>query len=144
MQYGIFIRVEQCCSRRWGGKLLSEDLSCREVSPAVLQKRLGFSIWYVVHPFFLKREDMKHETRMARLGVRSTSSTHHIHLDDYTHRIMSTLERESFLTISSLPTTYSIVLYCGCSEKAHFSTLHYKLAAIKTVGIFEIFFQKIA
>ena len=70
-----------------------------------------------------EREDMKHETRMARLGVRSTSSTHHIHLDDYTHRIMSTLERESFLTISSLPTTYSIVLYCGCSEKAHFSTL---------------------
>ena len=56
---------------------------------------------------------MKHETRMARLGVRSTSSTHHIHLDDYTHRIMSTLERESFLTISSLPTTYSIVLYCS-------------------------------
>ena len=93
--------------------LLSEDyLSCREVSPAaaavVLQKRLGFSIWYVVSIHFSWREDMKHETRMARLGVRSTSSTHHIHLDDYTHTSYNVNFGESFLTISNLYTTFLV------------------------------------
>ena len=96
MQYGIFIRVEQRSRVVEDEENSSQRIYHveRSLQHIVLQKRLGFSIWYVVHPFFLKREDMKHETRMARLGVRSTSSTHHIHLDDYTHRrIMSTLEK---------------------------------------------------
>ena len=122
--------------------LLSEDyLSCREVSPAaaavVLQKRLGFSIWYVVSIHFSWREDMKHETRMARLGVRSTSSTHHIHLDDYTHTSYNVNFGESFLTISNLYTTFLVQhkvlllyiaadIWCTSYDETKFSKVHQK------------------
>ena len=88
-------------------------------------KKIGiFHLVCCVHPFFLKREDMKHETRMARLGVRSTSSTHHIHLDDYTHTSYNVNFGESFLTISNLYTTFLVqhkvlLLYSSRSSAHH-------------------------
>ena len=84
---------------------MSRGLSSSSSPP----KKIGiFHLVCCVHPFFLKREDMKHETRMARLGVRSTSSTHHIHLDDYTHTSYNVNFGESFLTISNLYTTFLV------------------------------------
>ena len=129
MQYGIFIRVEHSVySKRWG-KLLSEDyLSCREVSPAaaavVLQKRLGFSIWYVVSIHFSWREDMKHETRMARLGV----CTFHVEYTSHpfrwlhTHCIMSTLEKAFWqyrTLVYNLPSTTYISIYSSRYSAHH-------------------------
>ena len=95
MQYGIFIRVEQ---RSW--VVEDEENSSQRIYHVErsLQHQSSKKDWDfpsgMLSIHFSWREDMKHETRMARLGVRSTSSTHHIHLDDYTHRrIMSTLEK---------------------------------------------------
>ena len=72
--------------------IMSRGLSSSSSPP----KKIGiFHLVCCVHPFFLKREDMKHETRMARLGV----CTFHVEYTSHpfrwlhTHRIMSTLEK---------------------------------------------------
>ena len=88
--------------------IMSRGLSSSSSSSSPPKKIGIFHLVCCVHPFFLKREDMKHETRMARLGVRSTSSTHHIHLDDYTHTSYNVNFGESFLTISNLYTTFLV------------------------------------
>ena len=102
--------------------IMSRGLSSSSSSPP---KKIGiFHLVCCVHPFFLKREDMKHETRMARLGV----CTFHVEYTSHpfrwlhTHRIMSTLEK-AFWQYRTLVYTFlvqhKVLLLCSSRYSAH-------------------------